>query len=254
MLKKLYRNIRILPQRGKEPYVSLYKVLDFYPYNITLYEQALVHKSSSIKMKNGRWINNERLEFLGDAILDAIVADIVFKEFEYKKEGFLTNLRSNIVQRDTLNRIALEIGLDRLLKTSTPKNLVGNTHVYGNALEALIGAIYLDQGYRVAKKFVHEKLIKEHLNISAVADFNQNNKSKLIEWGQKNRIDIEFSIVDSSVDDKNVTSFTTEALVNGICLGVGKGVSKKESHQQAAKYALENIKENNLYPNSISIS
>ena len=250
MLKKLYRYIRLLPLRGKEPYASLYKVLNFYPYNITLYEQALVHKSSSIKMKSGRWINNERLEFLGDAILDAIVADIVFKEYEYKKEGFLTNLRSNIVQRDTMNRIALELGLDKLLRTTTPRSIAGNTHVYGNALEALIGAIYLDQGYRVAKKFVHQRIIKDFLNMSVVADNTQNNKSRLIEWGQKNRIDIEFIITESSVDTQNVTSFVSEANVNGVCLGRGKGVSKKESHQQAAKKALEYIDVNNLYPNS----
>ena len=250
MLKKIYRYIRLLPHRGKEPYASLYRVLNFYPYNITLYEQALVHKSSSIKMKNGRWINNERLEFLGDAILDAIVADIVFKEYEYKKEGFLTNLRSNIVQRDTMNRIALELGLDKLLRTTTPRTISSNTHVYGNALEALIGAIYLDQGYRVAKKFVHQRLIKDFLNMSMVADNTQNNKSKLIEWGQKNKIDIEFVITDSSVDAKNITTFVSEAHVNGVCLGKGQGISKKESHQQAAKKALEYIEINNLYPNS----
>lgn len=250
MIKKVYRYIRLIPHRGKEPYVSLYKVLNFYPYNITLYEQALVHKSSSIKMKNGRWINNERLEFLGDAILDAIVADIVFKQYEYQKEGFLTNLRSNIVQRDTMNRIALELGLDKLLRTTTPRNLASNTHVYGNALEALIGAIYLDQGYRVAKKFVQMRLINDFLNMSKVADNTLNNKSKLIEWGQKNKIDIEFVITNSTVDAKNVTNFASEALVNGVCLGKGEGVSKKESHQQAARNALEYIEEHNLYPNS----
>ncbi|MFV0340876.1 MAG: ribonuclease III domain-containing protein, partial [Parachlamydiaceae bacterium] len=119
MLKKIYRKVRLLHKKGKEPYVSFFKICGFYPYNITLYEQALLHKSSSIKMKDGRWINNERLEFLGDAILDAIVADIVFKEFEFKKEGFLTNMRSKIVQRETLNKLALDLGIDKLVKTST---------------------------------------------------------------------------------------------------------------------------------------
>lgn len=242
MLRKLYRFIRLLPKRRKEPYLSLYKILHFYPYNITLYNQALVHKSSSIRMKGGRWINNERLEFLGDAILDAIVADIVFKEFEYKKEGFLTNMRSRIVQRDTLNKLALELGLDKLVKTSTPKmNNIPNTHVYGNALEALIGAIYLDQGYRVAKKFVLERLIGQHLDIESVAENDENYKSRLIEWGQKNKISVDFTLLDSNVDENNISTFTTAVIINGEQIGCGSGSSKKESHQRAAEEALSRI-------------
>lgn len=203
MLRKIYRNIRLLPKRGKEPYVSFYRILNFYPYNITLYEQALLHKSSSIKMKDGRWINNERLEFLGDAILDAIVADIVFKEFEYKKEGFLTNVRSKIVQRETLNKLALDLGLDKLIKTSA-KNTTHKTHMYGNALEALIGAIYLDQGYRKAKSFVYERLIVERLNMDSVVHKEGNYKSRLIEWGQKNKIGITFELLDATVDEDKI--------------------------------------------------
>lgn len=245
MLKKLYRWLRLLPKQGKEPYLSLYKVLGFYPYNITLYKQALVHKSSSIRMRGGRWINNERLEFLGDAILDAIVADIVFKEFEYKKEGFLTNMRSRIVQRETLNRLALELGLDKLVKTSTSKKGGNsNTHVYGNALEALIGAIYLDQGYRKAKKFVLERLIKEHMNMNIVAQHDENYKSRLIEWGQKNKVEIDFILLDNKIDHNNISSFLTAAIVDGKEMGRGCGSSKKESHQKAAEEALNYISDN----------
>lgn len=224
----------------KEPYVSFYKILNFYPYNITLYEQALLHKSSSIKMKNGRWINNERLEFLGDAILDAIVADIVFKEFEYKKEGFLTNMRSKIVQRETLNKLALDLGLDRLIKTSA-KAANHKTHMYGNALEALIGAIYLDQGYRVAKKFVHERLILMYLNIDTVAQQEVNFKSRLIEWSQKNKISVEFRLVESFIDTNNNPIFITSIFVYDIECGTGKGYSKKESQQKAAAEAYNKI-------------
>lgn len=240
MLKKLYRNIRLLPKKGKEPYVSFYKILNFYPYNITLYEQALLHKSSSIKLKDGRWINNERLEFLGDAILDAIVADIVFKEFEYKKEGFLTNMRSKIVQRETLNKLALDLGLDRLIKSSAK---TGNhkTHMYGNALEALIGAIYLDQGYRIAKKFVHERLIVEHLNIDTVAQQEVNFKSRLIEWSQKNKIPIEFRLIESFTDNNNNPIFYTAVDIYDLESGTGRGYSKKESQQKAAEEALNKI-------------
>lgn len=252
MLKKLYRTIRLLPKKGKEPYVSFYKILNFYPYNITLYEQALLHKSSSIKLKDGRWINNERLEFLGDAILDAIVADIVFKEFEYKKEGFLTNMRSKIVQRETLNKLALDLGLDRLIKSSAK---TGNhkTHMYGNALEALIGAIYLDQGYRIAKKFVHERLIVEHLNIETVAQQEVNFKSRLIEWSQKNKIPIEFRLIESHTDDNNNPIFYTAVDIYDIESGTGRGYSKKESQQRAAEEALDKINMDKEFVKSILI-
>lgn len=230
--------------------MSFYKILGFYPFNITLYEQALLHKSSSIKMRDGRWINNERLEFLGDAILDAIVADIVFKEFEYKKEGFLTNMRSKIVQRETLNRLALELGIDKLVKTST-KNTAPNTHMYGNALEALIGAIYLDQGYRAAKKFVFEKLIKQHLNIETVAEQEANYKSRLIEWSQKQKILVSFDLIDSFVDEHNTPIFKTAVIILGEQAGIGTGYSKKESQQKAAKEAYNKLHRNTNFRNHI---
>ncbi|WP_101689372.1 ribonuclease III [Dysgonomonas massiliensis] len=239
MFKKLYRKIRLLPRYGKEPYFSFYKILGFYPYNITLYEQALLHKSSSIKLKNGKWINNERLEFLGDAILDAAVADIVFKGFEYKKEGFLTNIRARIVQRETLNRLALDLGVDKLVKSSARTS--HNTHMYGNALEALIGAIYLDQGYRVTKHFVYDKLIKEHLDIEEVAQSDQNYKSRLIEWGQKMKIPVTFDLIDSSIDKNNSPFFRSAVNIYDLQLGIGEGYSKKESQQKAASEALKRI-------------
>lgn len=244
MLKRLYRAIRLLPKKRKEPYASLYKILGFYPYNITLYNQALAHKSFSIKIAKGRWINNERLEFLGDAILDAIVADIVFKEFEYKKEGFLTTLRSSIVQRETLNKLALDLGLDKLVKMSSSKCPSNYTHVYGNALEAIIGAIYLDWGYRVAKKFVKEKLIDKHLSMKDVVEKSVNYKSSLIEWGQKNKINIEFVLVDSFINAQNMSSFVSEVRIHGESLGSGSGSSKKESQRLASQEALAKIKSN----------
>ncbi|MDL2303134.1 ribonuclease III [Dysgonomonas sp. OttesenSCG-928-D17] len=230
--------------------MSFYKILGFHPFNITLYEQALLHKSSSIKMKDGRWINNERLEFLGDAILDAIVADIVFKEFEYKKEGFLTNMRSKIVQRDTLNRLALELGIDKLVKTST-RSTTPNTHMYGNALEALIGAIYLDQGYRAAKRFVFEKLIQQHLNIDTVAELEANFKSRLIEWSQKQKISVSFDLIDSFVDEANTPIFKTSVSILGLQAGIGTGYSKKESQQKAAKEAYNKLHCNDNFRNQV---
>ena len=244
MLRRLVKRIKAIPNIGKEPYLSFYKVLGFYPDRIELYKEAMTHRSSSIRSKKGKWINNERLEFLGDAILDAIVADILYKKFENKKEGFLTSTRSRIVQRDTLNKIAVELGLDKIIVSST-RNLAHNTNIYGDALEALIGAIYLDQGYRVAKKFVFETLIKEHINIDKVLKSEVDFKSRLIEWGQKNRIDVRFEVIDSSYDNQNNPVFVSCVKVGEVEIGTGKGYSKKESHQKAAKMAIKKLRESN---------
>lgn len=244
MLRRFIKRVKAIPHKGKEPYLSFYEVLGFYPDRIELYNEAMTHRSSSIRSKKGRWVNNERLEFLGDAILDAIVADILYKKFEHKKEGFLTSTRSRIVQRETLNKLAVELGLDKLIVSST-RNLAHNTNIYGDALEALIGAIYLDQGYRVAKNFVFEKLIKQHLNIDKVVKNEVDFKSRLIEWGQKNKIDVCFEVIKSSYDAQNNPIFESGVKVGGLLLGTGKGYSKKESHQMAAKIAIRSLRENN---------
>ncbi len=238
------RKVRAIPRKGKEPYFSFYQMLGFYPDRINLYHEALTHRSSSIRSGSGKWINNERLEFLGDAILDAIVADILYKKFEHKKEGFLTSTRSRIVQRETLNKIAVEIGIDKIITTST-RNLAHNTNIYGDALEALIGAIYLDQGYRVAKSFVYETLIEEHINMDTVLKSEVDFKSRLIEWGQKHKVDVTFELVDSSYDEQNNPIFKSIVLVGGLDLGSGKGYSKKESHQKASKKAIKRLRNDN---------
>lgn len=244
MLRRLVKRVKAIPHIGKEPYLSFYNILGFYPDRIELYKEAMTHRSSSIRSKKGKWVNNERLEFLGDAILDAIVADILYKRFVNKKEGFLTSTRSRIVQRDTLNKIAVELGLDKIIVSST-RNLAHNTNIYGDALEALIGAIYLDQGYRVAKKFVFETLIKEHINIDKVLKSEVDFKSRLIEWGQKNRIDVRFEVIDSSYDNLNNPVFVSCVKVGEVEIGTGKGYSKKESHQKAAKMAIKKLRESN---------
>ena len=244
MLRRLIKRVKAIPNIGKEPYLSFYNILGFYPDRIDLYKEAMTHRSSSIRSKKGKWVNNERLEFLGDAILDAIVADILYKKFVNKKEGFLTSTRSRIVQRETLNKIAVELGLDKIIVSST-RNLAHNTNIYGDALEALIGAIYLDQGYRVAKKFVFETLIKEHINIDKVLKSEVDFKSRLIEWGQKNRVDVRFEVTDSSYDSQNNPVFISCVKVADVEIGSGKGYSKKESHQKAAKVAIKKLRESN---------
>ena len=198
----------------------------------------------------GRLINNERLEFLGDAILDAIVADIVYKKFEGKREGFLTNTRSKIVQRETLNNIAINIGLDKLIKYSS-KQSSHNSYMSGNAFEALIGAIYLDRGYRACKKFMEERIIGQYINLDKISRKEVNFKSKLIEWSQKNKFEIEFRLIGQTLDDNQNPVFETQIIVENIPGGTGKGYSKKESQQEAAHITMSMIKKDSVFIDAI---
>lgn len=242
MFKQLYQKIRLFRVRNKEPYLSFYKILGFYPDDIHLYEHALLHKSSSVEdVTTGKWLNNERMEFLGDAVLDAIVADVVYTEFPSKREGFLTNTRSKMVQRETLNRVALELGLDKIIVYSIKLNN-HNKCIYGNALEAFIGAIYLDKGYDVCKKFVYDVIIKEHIDLEATAKKEVNFKSNLIEWSQKNKIDILFELIESFIDNDGNPIFQTQVTISDVQAGVGIGFSKKESQQNAAKMAVKKLR------------
>ena len=241
MFGNITDRIRLLFRKDKESYFRFYKMLGFYPKNISIYEQALLHKSSSVKSDQGRLLNNERLEFLGDAILDAVVADIVYKKFEGKREGFLTNTRSKIVQRETLNRLATEIGLDKLIKYSARQSS-HNSYMCGNAFEALVGAIYLDRGYRACKYFMEHRIIGPYIDLEKISRKEVNFKSKLIEWSQKNRVEIVFELITQSHDQCFSPTFESEVLIEGIPAGRGSGYSKKESQQRAAHEAMGKIK------------
>ena len=250
MFGNITDKIRLLFRKDKEPYLCFYRITGFYPRNIDIYKQALLHKSSSIKNEKGRLLNNERLEFLGDAILDAVVADIVYKRFEGKREGFLTNTRSKIVQRETLNHVAQQIGLDKLVKFSSRQSS-HNSYMGGNAFEALIGALYLDQGYRACKKFMEERIINQYLDLEKISRKEVNFKSKLIEWSQKNKFEVAFNLINQSVDEDQNPIFNTQILVENIPAGSGKGYSKKESQQEAAQETLLKIKKDPKFIDTI---
>jgi len=251
VLISIYQKIRRLFTSQKEPSLSLYRILGFYPNDIQLYKQALIHRSSSIEIEEGKWINNERLEFLGDAVLNAIVADIIYQRFPNRKEGFMTNTRSKIVQRESLNRIAIAMGLDKLIVLST-KISSHNSYIYGNAIEALIGAVYLDQGYRKCLTFVKEKIIDLYVPLNQIIRKEVNFKSILIEWSQKNKLDITFELVETLTNEEGSPVFQTSVSLMGMPLGLGTGYTKKESQQSAAKKAIKRIrsdKEIQLYIN-----
>lgn len=254
MLNKTFSNfmdrIRLLFCKDKESYLCFYKMLGFYPHDIRIYEQALLHRSSSVKSDRGHLLNNERLEFLGDAILDAVVGDIVYRKFEGKHEGFLTNTRSKIVSRESLNHVAEQIGLSKLIKFSI-RHSSHNSYMGGNAFEALVGAIYLDRGYDYCKDFMEHRIIGQYMDLNKISRKEVNFKSKLIEWAQKNKVEISFNLVNQSLDEFNSPVFESEVLLEGIHACKGKGYSKKESQQIAAHETLNKIKKDSAFVESI---
>lgn len=250
MLRNQINKIRLLFRKNRESYLCFYKILGFLPRDIRFYQQALLHKSTSLRSEKGRPLNNERLEFLGDAILDAIVADIVYRHFEGRREGFLTNTRSKIVQRETLNKLAVEIGLDKLVKYSS-RSSSHNSYMYGNAFEAFIGAIYLDQGYDRCKQFMEEKIFKNYIDLDKMSRKEVNFKSKLIEWSQKEKVEVSFELIEQFLDEDYNPMFHTEVRIEGISAGTGRGYSKKESQQNAAQMALKKIKSDATFKEQI---
>ena len=250
MLSNLIHRIRLLFCKERESYLCFYRILGFYPRQLKYYEQALLHKSTAVRSDQGRLLNNERLEFLGDAILDAVVGDIVYRHFEGRREGFLTNTRSKIVQRETLNKLAVEIGLDKLVKTSS-RSQSHNSYLYGNAFEAFIGAIYLDRGYECCMQFMEEKILKQYIDLDKMSRKEMNFKSRLIEWCQKNKMQVSFELIDQVMDKDHSPTFSTEVHIEGIPAGHGRGYSKKESQQKAAQIALKVIRNDETFREQI---
>ena len=234
--------IKLLFVKDKELYVFIHRITGYYPRDIKPYQLAMVHRSKPVKLPDGHWANNERLEFLGDAVLDTVVADFLFSTFPNKHEGFLTSTRAKIVQRESLNRIGNSLHLDTHVHALTHSS-THNSYICGNALEALVGAVYLDQGYNRCRKFIIERLIKKHFNLDDLVKTEQNFKSRLIELTQKYRVTIEFELVDTYSDNDKNPVFRTAIILGGIYASDAVGYSKKESHQSASKKALERLQQ-----------
>lgn len=241
MLNNIIDRIRLPFRKEKELYSSLYDIIGFYPHDISYYKLALMHKSVMRRNAKGKPVNNERLEFLGDAILDAIVGDIVYQHFPGKREGFLTNTRSKLVQRDTLNKLAQEMGINQLILSSGHTSS-HNSYMGGNAFEALVGAIYLDQGYNACMRFVNKRILAQMINIDKVAYKEVNFKSKLIEWSQKNKVRLSYEQVLQEKDKNGNPIFEFKVVLEGVEGCSGRGFSKKESQQLASKLTLDKLK------------
>lgn len=217
---------------------SIKNIFGFYPENVFLYQLAFRHKSASREIINGLRMSNERLEYLGDAVLSSIIADYLFKKFPYREEGFLTEMRARIVSRSQLNRLSKKLGLDQLIKSGVSQNKGKSLH--GDAFEAFVGALYLDKGYNYARRIVIKRVIDIHLDIEKIEHEDHNYKSQLIEWSQKEKIPIEFKLVEE-IGNGYGKQYLVEVTINSKVCASGRDYSIKGAEQQAAEKALETL-------------
>ncbi len=218
-------------------YKNLYHLLGYCPNKIGLYRQALIHNStaeklSGLKTKN----NNERLEFLGDAVLDVIIAELLFKKFPFQGEGFLTEMRSKAVSRKRLSKIAFDMGIQEHLvfDKSIRKNYAALRGISGNALEALIGAIYLDKGYKFTRRFIKHKIVRPHLDFEHLKDVTENFKSLLNQYAQKERKDLQFKVIQQN-DQNKLKMYSIGVYLDGEEIAKARGKSKKVAEQLASE-------------------
>jgi ribonuclease-3 len=211
-------------------------VLGYSPSNVSLYKTALTHRS----VKDSLDENNERLEYLGDAILSALVADYLFKRYPYKEEGFLTEMRSKMVNRQRLNDIALKMGLKKVTVYNKSDASLKTSQIFGNTLEALVGAVYLDKGYKKTNKWVNQRIIVPHMFVDDLETLEINQKNKLYGWANKNGKQLEFETIDERLENGR-RLFTVAAVINGRIVAQGKAFNKKDASQIAAQIAVEKL-------------
>lgn len=217
----------------KEYYKILDSIFGLYPNNIELYKLALIHRSASVFLDDGSPINNERLEFLGDAILESIVSDYLFIEFPQRNEGFLTQMRSKIVSRSTLNDLCVSIGLDKYIVSHSGGTHI-QKHLFGDALEAMIGAMYLDKGYDYTNRLIINKILCQNIDLEQMTLTETDFKSRLIEWCQKSKHTVNFATSYSPESTSHHPIFRSQITIDGLDVAYGNGTSKKEAEQHAA--------------------
>lgn len=231
LLRKLFTNKDTIAFAGQ-----VYQVLGIRPGNIALYRAALSHRS----VKEHAAENNERLEYLGDAILGAIVADYLFKRYPYKDEGFLTEMRSKMVNRQQLNDIALKMGLKKVTQYNKYDNSLRGSQIFGNTLEAIVGAVYLDKGYTATQKWVLKNIIIPHLFIEDLEQVDINLKNRIIGWASKNGKQLDFEMMEEKPENGR-RLFTIAAVLDGEVIAIGKGFNKKDASHLAAQAAIEKL-------------
>jgi ribonuclease III len=221
----------------------LKKILGFSPGNLELYEIAFIHRSATFTLPNGKKVNNERLEYLGDAVLDAILSDYLFELFPDANEGFLTKIRSRIVNRDVLNQLAVSMGINKILISK-----ISNTHItknlYGDAFEALIGSVFLDKGFKKTKKVFIKNVLNKYLDLDLIVKTDSDYKSLVFEWVQKNKSNLIFTYNEEYDFNLKKSVFSTILFIDKQEFGEGHGSSKKEAEQEAASQAWKRLKDN----------
>lgn len=215
---------------------AIKNIFGFKPRNLALFKLAFRHKSLATPGTNGFRHSNERLEYLGDAVLGSCVADFLFKKFPYKDEGFLTEIRSRIVSRQNLNALSRKLGIDKLIQTNRENQTIG-TSILGDAFEAFIGALYLDKGYRFTYNIIVQKIIHNHLDLEELVAKEVNFKSKLIEWAQKEKHEIEFEVAEETENSKKLKIYLVNLLIDQKVIASGKDYSIKKAEQTAAARA-----------------
>lgn len=240
MFNRLFYRIKLFSSPRKEFYLFLKNLTGYYPRKFALYDIAFTHRSSSRFDSHGKVVNNERLEYLGDAILGAVIADFLYNRFPQADEGFLTKMRSKLVNRAILTSLTYEMGLSGYIDSNT-NNSAEKSHIFGDALEALIGAIYLDNGYFAAKYFITKRILSRYVDLRELEQLDLNFKSRLIEWSQKNKMDIKFDTVEEYPESNKQPRFISIVEVNHKEISRGTGSSKKEAQQNAARIALEKM-------------
>ena len=221
----------------------LKRILGFSPGNLKLYEIAFIHRSASFTMPDGKKVNNERLEYLGDAVLDAILSDYLFEKFPDATEGFMTKIRSRIVNRDILNQLAVSMGINKIL-ISNISSVQPTKNLYGDALEALIGSVFLDKGFKKTKKLFIRNVLNKYLDLNVIINTDTDYKSLVFEWVQKHKSNLIFTYNEEYDSNLKKSVFSTTLIIDKKELGEGHGSSKKEAEQEAASQAWKRLKDN----------
>ncbi len=232
-MRRLINRILNSSSPDKQLLLQLEHLLGFTPKHISYYRLALMHRSKPEDITD----SNERLEFLGDAILGAIVAEYLFKKYPYQPEGYLTELRSKIVRRETMNNVALRMGLNKLVQYNQNDRGLSRSHIFGNALEALIGAVYLDVGFTKTRNFILNQLIRSYIDLDTMESTDTNYKNQLLSWAQRQNRVLTFDTLDEKMDATRKL-FTVGIMLDGELVASGTGYNKKEAGQVAAKNAL----------------
>jgi len=220
----------------------LKKILGFTPGNLKLYEIAFIHRSATFTLPDGKKVNNERLEYLGDAILDAILSDFLFEKFPDANEGFMTKIRSRIVNRDVLNQLAVSMGINKIL-ISNVNSVHPTKNLYGDALEALIGSVFIDKGFKKTKKLFINNVLNKYLDLNQIVSTDSDYKSLVFEWVQKHKSNLIFTYNEEYDFNLKRSVFSTKLIIDKEEMGEGHGDSKKEAEQEAACKAWMKLKD-----------